>query len=109
MERFEILMHFFSASEADFRIGKGHLALFSALYIYWSRKGFPDPFRVYGYQVMLMAKISANSTYNRLLNDLKDFGYLRYEASYYKGKGSSITFYNSQGFNGETENTMNDP
>lgn len=92
MERNEILVNFFYVSKNDCRIGKGHLALYAALFLYWCKLGYPEPFRVFGQQIMPLAKISANSTYHRLLKDLCQFGYLKYTPSYYKGKASKLYF-----------------
>ena len=92
MERYNILEDFFAASANDCRIAKGHLALFTALYYYWNKMGHPEPLKVFGHQIMPLAKISANSTYHRLLKNLMEFGYIRYEPSYYKGRASELFF-----------------
>ncbi|SIN78234.1 hypothetical protein SAMN04488055_1316 [Chitinophaga niabensis] len=92
MESCGILMNFFSVSEHDCRIGKGHLALYVALFLHWRKSGYPVPFRTFSQQVMPLAKISAASTYHRLLKDLCEFGYIGYTPSFYKGKASELYF-----------------
>lgn len=84
------LHEFVLKATKDCRITRGHLALYLALFYLWQNNGLDEPLMLYSHNVMPIAKISSNSTYHRLIKDLNDFGFIRYEPSYYKGKPSSI-------------------
>lgn len=75
------LEHFFSAIERDPRISLMHIGLYAALLRCWQLAGRQNPFGIYSYQMMQLAKFSSRTTYSKLIGDLKDFGYLRYAPS----------------------------
>lgn len=81
---------FMKAIQSDGRIGATHIAIYAALLMCWRESDYRQPLIVYSYEVMKIAKIRAPSTYYSVLADLHEFGYLRYEPSFNKYRGSRI-------------------
>lgn len=81
---------FLEAIQNDGRIGATHIAIYAALLMCWRESDYPQPLIVYSYEVMKIAKIRAPTTYYSVLTDLHDMGYLRYEPSFNKYRGSRI-------------------
>jgi len=86
-----LLKRFFFDIETDPRIGIKHIGLYTALILLWENQGCKEPLSAYSKQVMLAAKISSSTTFVKLLHELDDYNYIRYEPSYYKGKTSQIS------------------
>ncbi len=90
MEALKPLSDFFSAIENDCRIGITHIGIYAALLQYWSDHHFENPIHVFSYEIMSIAKISASTTYHKCIKDLNDYGYIRYEPSFKRNKGSKV-------------------
>ena len=90
MERIKPLSDFFAAIEKDARISITHIGIYAALLQYWQEHGFINPLRVYSYEVMKIAKVSAHATYHRSVKDLNSFGYIRYEPSFKRNSPSKV-------------------
>lgn len=93
METLKPLSDFFSAIEKDFRIGTTHIAVYAALLQFRSVKGFANPIEVFRRELAPIAKISSRYTYHRCLRELDEYGYLHYEPSFKKTRGSRIYFF----------------
>ncbi len=91
-EMLDILRLFYQKSQQDCRLNKAHLALFLSLFLYWESAGFPQKINVFSNQMMPLAKISSTATYNKLIRQLDEYGYIRYMPSHYKKRGSEIAF-----------------
>jgi len=89
----ELISKFMNGIVSDGRIGSTHIAIYTAIWIYWQECDRPACIQAYGRQIMPMAKIRASSTYYGCLSDLNDFGYLHYEPSYNRNKPSRISLY----------------
>ena len=87
-----LLKRFFFDIEKDPRIGIKHIGLYTALILLWENQGCHGPVSAYSRQVMHAAKISSSTTFVKLLHELDDFKYIRYEPSYYKLKQSRFFF-----------------
>ncbi|MFZ4262173.1 hypothetical protein ACFRAE_09020 [Sphingobacterium sp. HJSM2_6] len=74
----------------DGRMGSTHIAIYTAIWMYWMECGKPEVIHVYCRQIMPKAKIRASSTYYGCLGDLHGFGYLQYYPSYNRNKPSCI-------------------
>ena len=85
-----ILKGFFSAIEKDPRISVSHIGLYVTLVSLCQSQGETGCLEVFSKEVMLASKISSTTTYVKLLHELIDFKYLRYEPSYYKRRPSRI-------------------
>ncbi len=82
------LSDFFFAIEKAPRISITHIGMYAALLQYWSEHDFENPIQVFSCEIMKIAKISASTTYHKNIKDLNSYGYIRYEASYKRNKGS---------------------
>ena len=90
MESIRPIADFFHAIHNDGRIGPVHIGLYAALLQYWQTSGFKNPISAYSYQIMAVARISAGNTYYKLMKDLHDFGYIRYEPSFKRNQPSKV-------------------
>jgi hypothetical protein len=90
MKKDSILNAFFSAIESDQRLGISHIGLYVTLIWLWEKQGFKGPIVLFGKDVMQLSRIASTATYQKLSHQLVQFGYIRYNPSYYKGNGSRI-------------------
>jgi hypothetical protein len=90
MEELEPLSKFFAAIENDSRISITHIGIYAALLQYWQMQGFQFPIHAHSREIMQLAKISARSTYRKIMKDLNDYGYIKYKASFKRNHGSNI-------------------
>lgn len=90
MEEMKPLTDFFTAIEKDARIGTTHICIYAALLQYWHENGCANPLSAFSYEIMRIAKISAQGTYHRCIKDLHSFGYIRYNPSFKRNKRSCI-------------------
>ncbi|CAC9976086.1 hypothetical protein FLAPXU55_03810 [Flavobacterium panici] len=93
MENLKPLSDFFKAIENDFRISSTHIAIYMSLLQYRTQNQFVNPIQVYRHDITPIAKISSPHTYHRCIQELSDYGYLKYEPSFKKTQGSKIYFY----------------
>ena len=92
MDQFKPLSEFFNAIAGDPRISITHIGIYAALLQYWSEHQFENPVHVFSYEVMSIAKISASTTYHKIIRDLNDYGYIKYEPSFKRNRGSKVFF-----------------
>jgi len=90
MENMKPLSDFFSAIEKDARIGTTHIGIYAALLQYWQQNGCINPVCAFSYEIMRIAKVSAQATYHRCVKDLHSFGYIRYEPSFKRNSRSRV-------------------
>jgi len=81
MELFPPLSKFYNAIEKDARINTTHISLYMALLQQWNSSGGKKAMKVKRADLMKLAKINARYTYNKCINDLKEFGYINYRPS----------------------------
>ena len=92
MDQIKPLTDFFKAIDKDPRLSITHIGLYAALLQSWSKHHFENPVHVFSYEIMMIAKISASTTYHKNIRDLSSYGYIRYEPSYKRNKGSKVYF-----------------
>ncbi len=92
MEQLKPLSDFFNAIAGDPRISITHIGVYAALLKYWSEHHYENPVQVFSYEIMRIAKISASTTYHKSIRDLNSYGYIRYEPSFKRNKGSKVYF-----------------
>lgn len=92
MDRLTCFSTFFGAIKSDARISITHIGIYAALLQYRIENGFANPIQVFSHEIMRLAKISAAMTYHKCVRDLSDYGYIRYEPSFNRKKGSKIYF-----------------
>ncbi len=92
MDQLRSLSDFFNAIAGDPRISITHIGIYAALLQYWQEHNFENPVRVFSYDIMRTAKISASTTYHKSIKDLSNYGYIKYEPSYNRKQGSKVYF-----------------
>ncbi len=101
MELFPPLTGFYTAIDDDARINKTHIGVYMALMQQWNIMGGKNPFPIQRKVIMKRAKISARYTYNKCLNNLQEYGYIKYLPSsnsftnniiYLKGIGKEVAW-----------------
>jgi hypothetical protein len=90
------LSDFFSAIETDPRISITHIGIYAALLQYWSEHHFENPVHVFSYDIMRIAKVSASTTFHKTIRELSEYGYIKYEPSFKRNKGSKVYFIRSE-------------
>lgn len=78
MELFPPLTGFYKLVADDARIGASHISLYMALMQQWNVLGGKNPFPIDRDLIMKAAKINARHTYNKCLNNLQEYGYIKY-------------------------------
>jgi hypothetical protein len=81
MELFPALTGFYDAIEDDVRISPTHISLYMALLQEWNINGGTNPVTIVRGGIMKAAKINARYTYNKCMNNLHEFGYIKYDPS----------------------------
>lgn len=62
----------------DARISATHISLYMALAQEWNLAGGKNPFPINRQRIMKTAKINARFTYNKCMNNLQEYGYIKY-------------------------------
>jgi DNA-binding MarR family transcriptional regulator len=83
------LSEFFSAIEDDPRISITHIGIYAELLQYWKKHNYNNPVNAYSHEIMRLAKIS-RATYQKIIKDLSEYGYIKYEPSYKRSQGSKL-------------------
>lgn len=86
MEIFSPLSFFYKAISEDTRIGATHISLYMALLQQWNLNGGKNQIAIDRDTIMKSAKINGRHTYNKCMNELQDYGYIKYDPS----KNSSV-------------------
>lgn len=90
MEQLKSLSEFFTAIENDPRISITHIGIYAALLQYWRKHNYSNPVQACSREIMQLAKISARGTYHKIIKDLSEFGYIKYEPSYKRNQSSKV-------------------
>lgn len=81
MEIFQPLSDFYRAIEEDAKINSTHISLYFALLQKWNLDQSKNPFMIARDELMKTAKINARHTYNKCMNELDEYGYIKYTPS----------------------------
>lgn len=92
MEKLNDLSNFFEAIGSDARISITHIGIYAALLQYRIQNDFTNPIQVFSHEIMSIAKLSSAITYHKCVRELSEYGYIRYEPSFNRMKGSKIYF-----------------
>ncbi len=91
MDQLRSLSDFFNAIAGDPRISITHIGIYAALLQY--RDQMPDnPIFILSHEIMRLAKISGCATYHKIIKQLSEYGYIRYEPSYKRNQRSKVYF-----------------
>ena len=96
------LAGFFERVAADERLNPSHISMYVSLFQFWNVNRFQNPISVARSEIMRVSKISARVTYHKCLNELHQYGYLRYVPSHNPMKGSLIYLFNFQASSQQT-------
>ena len=89
MELFEPLTEFYETIADDGRISATHISLYIALLQQWNLNDCKNPIIIHRESIMKAAKISRR-TYNRRINELREYGYIQYFPSSNPFSGSMV-------------------
>ena len=78
MEGIRLLQEFFDATREDIRVSPVHVSLYAVLFSLWGIKGAKNPLSIDRGEIMQLAKISTRVTYYRCMNELQEFGFIKY-------------------------------
>lgn len=92
MNELGCLSDFFETIATDARISITHVGIYAALLEYRIQKGYINPIQVFSREIMSIAKLSSSMTYHKCVRQLSEYGYIRYEPSFSRTKGSKIYF-----------------
>ena len=90
METQDLLLNFFRSIKSDSRISTTHIAIYAAVIQYYHAHGCINPIYAFSHELMEIAKISGHATYHNGIRALSEYGYLKYEPSFKRNKGSKI-------------------
>ncbi len=82
METIKELSGFYKAIMDDCRISATHISLYMALFQRWNLNHFEGPVIFSSHEIMPMAKIDSRATYHKCLQDLVEYGYIKYTPSF---------------------------
>lgn len=94
MKTLQPLSDFFKAIEKDYRISITHIGIYAALLKFRADRGFINPIKVYSYEIMKIAMVSSPKTYLRCIQELSEYGYIKYAPTRNR-KQRSIIYFNS--------------
>ena len=81
MKSFFILKEFFEMIEDDPGIGPAHISLYAAILNGWINNNCVNPVKVSRDELMSTSKISARRTFYKMIKELEEAGFIKYEAS----------------------------
>lgn len=90
MQPFGPIEVFYKIIADDARINTRHISLYMALLHQWSLNRGKNPIIISRDSIMKMAKISARHTYNKCINELREYGYIKYVPSSNSLSGSIV-------------------
>ena len=81
----------FERFAGDERISPFHISLYFALFQFWNRNRFRNPFPVSREEVMFLSHIGSVNTYTRCIKQLHLWGYIQYFPSFNPNTGSKVS------------------
>ena len=92
MEDQKKLLQFINYIVSDRRLKRRHLAMLIALCDVWIANQYQASYHISRSRLMRSAKIKAQGTYQKVIRELQDLGYVEYKPSYHPKEGSTITW-----------------
>lgn len=86
----ELLSNIFTMISADGRINVWHISIYMALLHLWNLNDLKSPVPITRREVMKLAHVSSIVTYHKCINQLQEYGYIRYVPSYNPFLGSNV-------------------
>jgi hypothetical protein len=90
MNSIEQLNNFLARVTSDANLTTTHIGVCTALAVAWINSGLVNPFTTSRSKLMRAARIKSKATYHKVITDLANFSYIKYEPSYHPTKASKI-------------------
>ncbi len=88
------LSGFFARVAGEDRLNPTHISLYMGLFQYWNLNRFVNPISISRSDMMSVSKICSKATYHKVMKDLHELGFIKYEPSYNPFRGSAVTLIN---------------
>ncbi|MES1214355.1 MAG: hypothetical protein ABUT20_02465 [Bacteroidota bacterium] len=88
----KVLFDFLQVVSEDSRISAAHIAVYVALLKLWKDKDFMIPLFFFRHELVATCKISSTSTFHRVIRELQEYGYIKYQPSFSNRLGSRVEF-----------------
>ena len=88
------LSGFFVRVAGEDRLNPTHISLYMSLFQAWNINRFVNPISISRSEMMGVSKICSKATYHKVMKDLHELGFIRYEPSYNPFRGSAVTLLN---------------
>ncbi|NOS55986.1 MAG: transcriptional regulator [Cyclobacteriaceae bacterium] len=88
------LSGFFARVASENRLNPTHISLYMGLFQYWNLNRFVNPISISRSDMMSVSKICSKATYHKVMKDLHQLGFIKYEPSYNPFRGSAVTLIN---------------
>lgn len=75
----------------DSRLNSTAITMYLSLLLLWKQNDYCNPFKITRRQVMVSSKIKSIASYHRIINDLIQFNYILYKASFDSRAGSHVS------------------
>lgn len=92
MENQQQLLQFINCIVSDRRLKRRHLAMLIALCDVWIANQYSESYHISRSRLMKASKIKAQGTYQKVIRELQDLGYVEYKPTYHPKEGSTITW-----------------
>ena len=90
MEAIRQLWDFLEAATVDPKLTPGHVSLYLALVYAWEQNGSQNPVSIHRAEIMRRSKIAGRTTYQKCIQELDEYGYIRYLPSFNPYIGSIV-------------------
>ncbi|MBS1489105.1 MAG: hypothetical protein OJF59_000652 [Cytophagales bacterium] len=88
------LTAFFDKVSKEEKLNPTHISLYMSLFQFWNINRFINPISISRSEMMGISKICSKATYHKVMKDLHQLGFIKYEPSYNPFRGSSVTILN---------------
>jgi len=92
----------------DERISPFHISLYFAIFQFWNRNRFRNPFPISREEIMSLAHIGSVNTYTRCMKQLHQWGYIEYFPSFSPNTGSKVSCISFEKGNDKTGDKADD-
>ena len=90
MEPIQQLWDFLEVAADDPKLTPSHVSLYTALVHTWQRNGCQNPASIHRPDIMRLSKIAGRTTYQKCIQELHEYGYIRYIPSFNHYVGSIV-------------------
>lgn len=84
------LMLFYRKAKADDRLLPSHMSMYLVLFWFWQQAGYDNAIVIFRKDIMPLTRISSLVTYHKVIRQLDEYGYIKYNPSFNYYKGSQV-------------------